>query len=60
MTRALVLKRLLRKHVLAANESNVGILIPPSVGGAIVNLALALDKRVAINLNYSLTPDLIN
>ena len=58
--RALVLRRLLKKHVLNNQEENVGVLIPPSVGGAIVNLALALDKRVAINLNYSLSNDLIN
>ncbi len=60
LTRSLVLRKLLRKHVLQSSETNVGILIPPSVGGAIVNLALALDKRVAINLNYSLSPELIN
>ncbi len=60
LTRALVLKQLLRKFVLEANEENVAVLIPPTVGGAIVNLALALDKRVAVNLNYSLSNDLIN
>ncbi|MEL7499083.1 MAG: MFS transporter [Planctomycetota bacterium] len=60
LTRALVLRRLLRREVLDANEQNIGILIPPSVGGAIVNVALALDKRVAINLNYSLSNELIN
>lgn len=60
LTRALVLRRLLRKHVLGQNEKNVGILIPPSVGGAIVNLSLGLDKRIAINLNYSLSNELIN
>lgn len=60
LTRALVLRRLLRRHGLAADEKNVGVLIPPSVGGAIVNVTLALDKRVAINLNYSLSQDLIN
>ncbi len=60
LTRSLVLRRLLRKHVLDANETNVGVLIPPTVGGAIVNVSLALDKRVAINLNYSLSNDLVN
>jgi 1-acyl-sn-glycerol-3-phosphate acyltransferase len=60
LTRSLVLRRLLRKHVLEKTETNVGILIPPTVGGAIVNLAVTLDKRVAINLNYSLSEDLIN
>lgn len=60
LTRALVLRRLLRKHVLGAEEQNVAVLIPPSVGSAIVNVALALDQRVAVNLNYSLSNDLIN
>lgn len=60
LTRALILRKLLRREVLAADETNVAVLIPPTVGGAIVNVALALDKRVAINLNYSLSNDLIN
>ncbi len=60
LTRMLVLRRLLRKHVLDANEERVGVLIPPSVGGAIVNTALSLDKRVVVNLNYTLSAELIN
>lgn len=60
LTRTLILKKLLRQHVLSNDEQNVAILIPPTVGGSIVNLALALDKRVAVNLNYSLSNDLIN
>ncbi len=60
LTRALILRRLLRKFSLEKGEKNVGILIPPTVGGAIANLSLALDKRVAINLNYSLSNELIN
>jgi acyl-[acyl-carrier-protein]-phospholipid O-acyltransferase/long-chain-fatty-acid--[acyl-carrier-protein] ligase len=60
LTRVLVLRRLLRRLVLKTNEQHVGILIPPSVGGAIVNLALAVDKRVAVNLNYTLSQELIN
>ena len=60
LTRALVLRRLLGKHVLDAGEERVGVLIPPSVGGAIVNLTLAVDKRVVVNLNYTLSGELIN
>ena len=60
LTRALVLQRLLRREVLDASESHVGVLIPPTVGGAIVNLGLSLDKRIAVNLNYSLSNELIN
>lgn len=60
LTRALVAKRLLRNHVLDDDEVNVAVLIPPTVGGAIINLALALDKRVAVNLNYSLSNELMD
>lgn len=60
LLRALILRRLLRKFSLGKDEKNIGVLIPPTVGGGITNMALALDKRVAINLNYSLSNDLIN
>ena len=60
LLRSLLLRRLLRRHVLAADESHVGLLIPPSSGGVLCNAALALDRRVAVNLNYTLTPRLIN
>ena len=60
LTRCLVLRRLLKKFVLDADESHVGVLIPPSLGGVVVNMSLALDKRVAVNLNYTLSNDLIN
>lgn len=53
LTRTLVLRRLFRKHVLAADERTVGILLPPTVVGAIVNVVMAVDGRVAVNLNYS-------
>ncbi|MFN8590971.1 MAG: AMP-binding protein [Thermomicrobiales bacterium] len=58
LLRSLVLARLLRR-VLAKDGRNVGVLLPPTVAGAVTNLALALDRRVAVNLNYSLSPDLI-
>lgn len=60
LTRTLVLRRLLRRHVLEPNEQKVGILIPPSVAGTIANLALTVDKRVAVNLSYAQSNDLIN
>ena len=59
LTKVLVLRRLLNK-ILPKNEAKVGILLPPSNGGTIVNLAVTLDKRVAINLNYSLSEEVIN
>ncbi|MGH2614929.1 MAG: AMP-binding protein [Thermomicrobiales bacterium] len=58
LVRALVLRRLLRRTV-AADERNIGVLLPPTVAAAVANLALALDRRVAVNLNYSLSEDLL-
>ncbi len=58
LLRALVLRRLL--HRLAApTERNIGVLLPPTVAAAVTNLALVLDRRVAVNLNYSLSEDLV-
>ncbi len=34
-------------------QARVGILLPPSVAGAIVNLAAALSGRTSVNLNYT-------
>src|SRR5215211_7545726 len=58
LLRALVLRRLLRR-AFAADERNIGVLLPPTVAAAVTNLALALDRRVAVNLNYSLSEELI-
>lgn len=57
---ALILRNLLRREVLAKDEKNVGLLVPPSIGGLLANLALALDKRVTANLNYTVDTDTIN
>jgi acyl-[acyl-carrier-protein]-phospholipid O-acyltransferase/long-chain-fatty-acid--[acyl-carrier-protein] ligase len=58
LLRALVLRRLLRRAV-SPDERAIGILLPPTVAAAVMNLALALDRRVAVNLNYSLSAELI-
>jgi acyl-[acyl-carrier-protein]-phospholipid O-acyltransferase / long-chain-fatty-acid--[acyl-carrier-protein] ligase len=38
---------------LVGEAEHVGVLLPPSVGGALANLALALLGRVPVNLNYT-------
>ena len=48
---AIVLARALRPHWM--NQYTVGILLPPSVGGAVVNLAATLSGRTVVNLNYT-------
>jgi acyl-[acyl-carrier-protein]-phospholipid O-acyltransferase/long-chain-fatty-acid--[acyl-carrier-protein] ligase len=58
LLRALVLRRLLRRSAAPA-ERNVGVLLPPTVAAAVTNLALGLDRRVAVNLNYSLSEELV-
>ena len=60
LLRALILRRLLRRHVLIADEQYVGLLLPPSAGGFLANMALALDRRIAVNLNYTVSSDVMN
>jgi len=60
LTRALVVRRLLRRGVLDAGESLVGALMPPCAAGVVVNAALAIDRRVAVNLNYTLSSEVLN
>jgi acyl-[acyl-carrier-protein]-phospholipid O-acyltransferase/long-chain-fatty-acid--[acyl-carrier-protein] ligase len=60
LTRTLIMRRLLRRGVLGADERNVGVVLPPSAAALVANAALALDRRVAVNLNYTLTTEVIN
>ncbi|MFN0022078.1 MAG: acyl-[ACP]--phospholipid O-acyltransferase [Pirellulaceae bacterium] len=60
LLRSLILRRLLRRHTLASDEKYVGVLVPPSAPGFLVNMALALDKRVSVNLNYTVSSDVMN
>ncbi len=43
--------RRLRRHI--GEQPMVGVLLPPSVGGALTNYALMLMGRVPVNLNYT-------
>jgi acyl-[acyl-carrier-protein]-phospholipid O-acyltransferase / long-chain-fatty-acid--[acyl-carrier-protein] ligase len=60
LTATLALRRLLRREVLSADENHVGILLPPLVATALANAALTLDRRVAVNLNYTANSELVN
>ena len=60
LLRSLILRKLLLRHVLSDDEGYVGMLIPQSVGGAVTNMALALDRRVAVHLNYTVSAEVIN
>jgi len=51
LTRALALGRALAREL--GPEPYVGVMVPPSVPGAIVNIALMFLGKIAVNLNYS-------
>jgi acyl-[acyl-carrier-protein]-phospholipid O-acyltransferase/long-chain-fatty-acid--[acyl-carrier-protein] ligase len=60
LARTLALRRLLRRCVLAPGEQFVGVLLPPSVGAVVANAALAVDRRIAVNLNYTVNSEVMN
>src|SRR5262249_38919033 len=39
------------------DQEMVGILLPPSIAGALVNFAALLNGKVPVNLNYTLSND---
>jgi len=59
LVRTLVAKRVLDR-VLGPDEKLVGVMLPPTAGAAIVNAALALSGRVAVNLNYTSTQPILD
>ncbi len=60
LIRTLALRRMLRRELFARDESTIGLLLPPSVAGVVANAALAFDRRVAVNLNYTLAASAID
>lgn len=54
LLRTLILRRLLRRHVLDDSDRFVALLLPPSVPSVIANMAMAIDRRIVVNLNYTL------
>ncbi|EMI57339.1 AMP-binding protein [Rhodopirellula sallentina] len=60
LIRTLALRRCLRREVFTDDEQFVGVLLPPSVGAVAVNVALAADRRVSANLNYTVTSEVMN
>jgi acyl-[acyl-carrier-protein]-phospholipid O-acyltransferase/long-chain-fatty-acid--[acyl-carrier-protein] ligase len=60
LMRSFILRRLLLREVFAADEKYVGVLLPPSTGAVVVNAAVTLAGRVACNLNYTVSADVMN
>jgi acyl-[acyl-carrier-protein]-phospholipid O-acyltransferase/long-chain-fatty-acid--[acyl-carrier-protein] ligase len=54
LTGSLALQKCLRRKVLQPDEEMVGVLLPPSVAAVLVNAGLSLDRRIPVNLNYTL------
>lgn len=48
---SIVLARMLRRHW--EDQRHVGILLPPTVAGALVNVAAPLCGKTSVNLNYT-------
>jgi len=57
---AIVFRRLLLREVLQPGEKYVGLLLPPSIGGVLSNVAVTLAGRVAVNLNYTVSNEVMN
>ena len=51
LNKTVYIARRLRRHI--GEQPLVGVLLPPSVGGALTNYALMLMGRVPVNLNYT-------
>ena len=51
LTGAVAIGRAMRKHW--GDQQRVGLLLPPSVGGALANMAAMLQGRTVVNLNYT-------
>ena len=60
LMRTLIFRRLLLREVLTPDEPFVGLLIPPSVGGVLANIAVPLCGRVPVNLNYTVSSEVMN
>jgi acyl-[acyl-carrier-protein]-phospholipid O-acyltransferase/long-chain-fatty-acid--[acyl-carrier-protein] ligase len=57
---SLAFRRVLERQVFSRDERTVGLLLPPSVGGALANLAVSLSGRTTANLNYTLSDEVLN
>jgi acyl-[acyl-carrier-protein]-phospholipid O-acyltransferase/long-chain-fatty-acid--[acyl-carrier-protein] ligase len=57
LSKTMYIARKLRRQI--GEQQMVGMLLPPSVGGALTNYALMLLGRVAVNLNYTSSSETI-
>jgi len=57
---SLALRQVIKREVVAEDEPHVGVLLPPTAGGVLANASLSLLRRVAVNLNYTLSNQDLN
>ena len=57
LTKTIFIARRLRTAI--GTQPMIGLLLPPSVGGALTNYALTLLGRIPVNLNYTASSDVI-
>ena len=57
LTKTIYIARRLRHQI--GERPMIGLLLPPSVGGALTNYALTLLGRVPVNLNYTSSSEVI-
>lgn len=59
---ALVGARLLARALkpILKDDQMIGLWLPPSVGGALANIALSFLGKVPVNLNYSSSPEVVH
>ncbi len=57
---SLAMRRYMQREVFQPGETMIGLLIPPSVGGFLANMAVALAGKTAVNLNYTLSEETLN
>jgi acyl-[acyl-carrier-protein]-phospholipid O-acyltransferase / long-chain-fatty-acid--[acyl-carrier-protein] ligase len=55
LIRSLLLARWVRKN--CSSEVMIGVLLPASVGGALMNVAIQLAGKVPVNLNFTAGPE---
>ena len=58
LARTIFLSRRLEK--IWGNQKMVGLLLPPSVGGALVNFAAMLCGKIPVNLNYTVAEETLS
>ncbi|MFH2203898.1 MAG: acyl-[ACP]--phospholipid O-acyltransferase [Elusimicrobiota bacterium] len=58
---AMVRARVLGRAIVDAlpNGNAVGLLLPPSIGGALANLGVAMAGKITVNLNYTASPAVV-